>query len=529
VNTHTSTDNAKLKKALTIATVIMMGSVLLSRVIGLVREQVIATLCGTSTEIDAYVTAFFIPELLNHFLASGFLSITFIPIFQRYLHANDRVGAWRSFSNLMSLGTVAFAVVIPLSIVFTPAILHLLGPNITNAQTLPLTVKMTRIILPAQLFMYWGAFFSAVQMAQHRFTLPALAPLLYNIGIILGGFLLKPLIGVEGFAWGVLFGAFAGNVVLQQIGARRIGMRFTFRLDWTHHDVKEFIILTLPLVVGVGMTFSNEIFFRFFSSFLGEGDTASINYALRTMGAVVAVFGQASGVAFFPFLSRLAIEKKYLDISVLLNKAITKIAAYCIPLSALFFIIAPQIIAVLYEHGRFTAASTARTAPIFAMYMIGAFAFSVAVFVVRPFFAIQKMYLPMVVSSIIALLSLPLYYFASKWWGTKGIALSAIAGMSAQFIVLYVLWVKRYGERVSTIALLKTGTKILVIAAAASIGGGIVRQEALTLQLGWGKTVDAFTIGAITALPFTAIVIILYHLTGVQNARELLSIFNKKR
>jgi putative peptidoglycan lipid II flippase len=106
LNTENAKDRPSLKKSLTIATAIMMGSVLLSRVIGLVREQVIAALCGTSTEIDAYVTAFFIPELINHFLASGFLSITFIPIFQRYLHANDREGAWRSFSNLMSLGTV---------------------------------------------------------------------------------------------------------------------------------------------------------------------------------------------------------------------------------------------------------------------------------------------------------------------------------------------------------------------------------------------------------------------------------------
>jgi putative peptidoglycan lipid II flippase len=528
VNTETSTTTA-LKKSLTIATVIMMASVLLSRIIGLVREQVIAGLCGTSGEIDAYVTAFFIPELINHFLASGFLSITFIPLFQRYIHTNDREGAWRSFSNLMSLGTVAFAALIPLCMLAAPAILRMLGPNIANAESLPLTIKMTRIILPAQLFMYWGAFFSAVQMAQRRFTLPALAPLLYNAGIILGGLLLTPLIGVEGFAWGVLVGAFAGNVVLQQIGARSVGMRFVFRLDLRHRDVKEFLLLTLPLVIGVGMTFSNEIFFRFFSSFLGAGDTASINYALRTMGAVVAVFGQASGVAFFPFLSRLALEEKYREISILLNNAIARIALYCIPLSALLIVIAPQVIAVLYEHGRFTAASTARTAPVFAMYMVGAFAFSVAVFVVRPFYAVRKMYTPMVVSTSIAVLSLPLYYFTSKWWGTRGVALSAIVGMSAQFIALYAIWCFRYGDKATAIAMIRKSAAVLAITIAVAVAGWFIRQGISGIDFGWGKTVGNLIVGAAVAVPFTLIVVLLYQITGVQTYAEIVGMLGRKR
>ena len=400
MNTHPPIEKAALRKSLAAATVIMMASVFLSRVIGLVREQVIAHLGGTSTGIDSYVTAFFIPELLNHFLAGGFLSITFIPIFQRYLAAGDSEGAWRSFSNIITVGTAVFAVVIPVSMVCTPAILRTMGPHIAGEQTLQLTVAMTRIILPAQLFFYWGAFFSAVQMAHHRFFWPACAPLFYNAGIILGGLLLYRTAGVQGFAWGVLGGAFAANVIFQFMGARGVGLRYRFRFDLFDPDLRKFLLLSLPLVFGLTMTFSNEILFRFFGSFLGEGGTSSINYALRTMGFVVALFGQASGVAFYPYLSRLAIEQKFGEITSLLNRAVTAIAVYCIPLSLLLLVCAPQVIAILYEHGSFSAASTARTAPVFALYMAGAFAFSAAVFAVRPFYAVQKMYLPVIVRYI---------------------------------------------------------------------------------------------------------------------------------
>jgi putative peptidoglycan lipid II flippase len=529
VNEQNNNERSALKKSLTIATVIMMGSVLLSRIIGLVREQVIAHLCGTSTEIDAYVTAFIVPELINHFLASGFLSITFIPMFQRYLHQNDREGAWRSFSNLMSLGTIAFAVVIPLSMALTPPLLRLLGPNITNPETFPLTVKMTRIILPAQMFIYWGAFFLAVQMAVHRFVLPALTPLLYNIGIITGGIVLIPFIGVEGLAWGVLAGAFAGNVVIGLIGARRIGMRYRFRIDLRHRDVREYLLLSLPLVIGVGMSYSNEILFRFFSSYLEKGDTASINYALRTMGAVVALFGQASGVAFFPYLSRFALEGKFSEISILLNKAITRIALFCIPLSALCIVLSRQIIAILYEHGRFTEVSTERTAPVFALYMVGAFAFSVAVFVVRPFYAIRKMYTPMVVSTLIAVASLPLYYFASKWWGARGVASSATAGMILQFLILYGIWFQRHGERSSTVAMIKRCSSIVGITAIAMAAVWIIGRAIPVAHFGLGKAIDYGINGSIIALIFGVIVFGLYQITGVMKLKELYGMFRSRK
>jgi putative peptidoglycan lipid II flippase len=522
VNSQTSTERTALRKSLTVATAIMMASVFLSRVIGLVREQVIAHVGGTTTGIDAYVTSFFIPELLNHFLAGGFLSITFIPIFQHYLTKADSDGAWRSFSNIITVGTVVFAIVIPLSMLFAPGILRMMGPHIANEQTLPLTIRMTRIILPAQLFFYWGAFFSAVQMAQHRFFWPACAPLFYNIGIILGGLLLGRVAGVEGFAWGVLGGAFAANVVFQLAGARSVGMRYRFRFDLKDPDLMRFMLLSLPLVLGLTMTFSNEILFRFFGSFLGEGGTSSINYALRTMGFVVALFGQASGVAFYPYLSRLAIEQKFGEITALLNKALTVIAAYCIPISLLLLVCAPQVISILYEHGHFSSASTAKTAPVFALYVAGAFAFSAAVFAVRPFYAVQKMYIPVIVSSAVFLVSIPLYYYAGRSWGAPGIAASAVIGMVFQFLLLYFIWNSRYGDRASALRTLRIVAVILCISTAAAAAGWRVNHLLLNYHSGFGKLIDNLIVCAGTFVPSGILVVLLYQVTGVARIKDMI-------
>jgi putative peptidoglycan lipid II flippase len=436
-NTITS---AKLKKSLTIASLIMMASVLLSRIMGMAREMVLAHLLGTNADMDAYVAAFIIPEFLNHFIAGGFLSITFIPIFQKYILQEEREKAWKVFSNLLTIGSIVFIVLIIMAVIFADPFVGLLGQNISNGPRRELTVHLTRIIMPAQLMFYWGAFFMAVQYANHRFFLPALAPLFYNLGIIACGWLLFPWCGVSGFAWGVLVGAFFGNVVIQLPGALKVGMRFRLRFDLKDNDLGRYIILTLPLIVGLGMTFSNEVFFRFFGSFLGTGGLASVSYSLRTMLILVGVFGQASGVASYPFLSRLAVEKKFGEMNQLLNSIVLKIGVYCIPLCAIMMALSSQIIAVLFQHGKFTANSTIATAPVLAMYLIGAFPFAASTIVMRNYYAMQNTLFPMIVSTIIALLSIPCYMIFSKSMGAQGIALAASIMMSIQFIVLYWIW-----------------------------------------------------------------------------------------
>lgn len=507
-------------RTLSIATMIMMGSVFLSRVIGLFREIILAKFGGTSFEMDAYVTAFIIPELLNHFLAGGFLSITFIPIFQKYLISDNQEQAWNSFSNLICIGSTVFICIIPLAIIFTPNILTVFGPQIHIPQNYLLTVKLTRIILPAQLFFYWGAFLNAVQMAHKRFFLPALAPLGYNGGIIIGGILLGPHLGIEGFAWGVLGGAFLGNVMIQIPGAINCGMRFKPEFNIFHKDVSIYIQKTVPLVLGLGMTFSNEVFFRFFGSFLPEGGTSSVNYALRTMMMVVAVFGQASGVALYPFLSRLAVENRFSEMNALLVSVLNKIALYLIPISAILIAVSHPVITLLFERGEFSSQSTALTAGVFSIYCTGCFFFSAAIIIARSFYALQKVILPMGISTGIALGTIPLYIFFSHRIGAAGIAVAAVLGMSLQFTILFSIWIKQYSSIQHYIPVLLKLIKIVLISLTAAAFGFLITNYTSGIITFKNDAIQSIVLICITSVPALTAVFLLYEFTGVQSFKQ---------
>jgi|WetSurMetagenome_2_1015567.scaffolds.fasta_scaffold00046_36 putative peptidoglycan lipid II flippase len=505
-----------IKKSITIAAAIMMASVLISRIMGLVREQVLSGYCGTSAEMNAYVASFIIPEILNHFLAGGFLSITFIPIFQKYLISGEREKSWRVFSNLLTSGTVALSVLVALSMVFTRQFVGILGHGVPT----DLTVRLTRIIMPAQLLFYWGAFLLAIQYANNRFFLPALLPLCYNAGIILGGIVLYPMIGVEGFAWGVLAGAFVGNILLQIPGAMAVGVRYRFMMDFKDPDLYRYVLLTLPLILGLGMTFSNEVFFRFFGSFLSGGALSSINYSLRTMMIFVGVFGQAAGVASYPFLSRLAAESNFSEMNGILNGLVRRIGAFLIPCCGALIPLSSQIIAVLYQHGRFDASSTAATAPVLAVYLVGAFPFAASTIVMRSFYAEQKMIFPMVVSSAVALASIPCYLWLSAALGAMGIAAASSIAMTTQFFVLYWTWEKRHSFRASFVDTIVSLCKTAAIAAGvAALSFGV--KVMLAPRIGTHTFVQNLLLASCAALPALGAAAAALQFLGVADLRRL--------
>jgi len=214
--------NENILKKVGLASFIMMASVFASRIIGVFREMTIAGIGGIQSSVDAYQIAFIIPEILNHVVASGFLSITFIPIFAHYLSCGRQKEGYRVFSIVMNGFGLVLLIFILITWIWAPGFVHLFVPGIQDPDTFALAVKMTRIIIPAQFFFFTGGLLMAIQFANEKFLIPALAPLIYNLAIILGGIILGPFIGMEGFAWGVQFGAFMGNFALQLVGAHQV-------------------------------------------------------------------------------------------------------------------------------------------------------------------------------------------------------------------------------------------------------------------------------------------------------------------
>ncbi len=436
------TPHETILKKVGFASFIMMASVFASRVIGVFREMTIAGTGGIKAGVDAYQIAFIIPEILNHIVASGFLSITFIPIFTHYLFSGRKEEGYRVFSIIMnSFGGLLLGFIL-ITMVWADTFVHVLAPGITDPVTLALAVKMTRIIIPAQLFFFCGGLLMAVQFANEKFFIPALAPLIYNLAIILGGLFLAPAMGMEGFAWGVLAGAFLGNFAIQLVGAKKIGLRYFLTVSFIHPDLKRYVILTLPLMLGLTMTFSTEILLKYFGSWLTEGSIASMNYALRIMFILVGLFGQAVGVASYPFMAKLAGQGNLTELNRLLNSTL-KYIVLVIPFSVLFIIISREIVVLLFQRGQFDVHATLVTASILPFFLCGTFGFAAQTIVSRGYYALQNTLFPALFSSLCVIISLPLIYFLMKLLGPRGIALGLSLSVVLQAFVLFECWNKK--------------------------------------------------------------------------------------
>jgi len=436
-------------KKVGIASAIMMASVFLSRVAGLLREMVIAYVGGARGEVDAYQVAFVIPEILNHVLASGFLSVTFIPIFSRYLTQHREEEGWHVFSIILTCFGTLMILLLALAFAFADKLISWIAPGLTDPVLIQSAVKMTRIILPAQFFFFAGGLLMAVQFAKERFFIPALAPLIYNTGIILGGLILGRWLHMEGFSWGVFAGSFVGNFAIQVWGASKAGMRFKVLFHVRHPDLKKYILLTLPLMFGLTMTFSTEFFFKFFGSYLPKGNIAALNYGLRTMLILVAFFGQAVGVASFPFMARMAAEKKIEEMNQLLNTAL-RYLALVIPFSILMMVLRQEVVMILFQRGRFDEAATILTSKILIFLMMGAFAFGAQTVVVRGYYAMQDTFYPTLYATCAVVLSIPIYYFGMKQMGAIGVALGVSLSSILQVSFLYTIWNRRSSNIEST-------------------------------------------------------------------------------
>lgn len=514
-----------LYKKVSIASLIMMASVFLSRLIGIFREMVLAYIGGAGGEVDAYLVAFVIPDILNHVVATGFLSITFIPIFSHYLVQNREDEGWKIFSTILICFGSLLVLFITISIIFTDDFISIIAPGLDDPVLKKSAVRMTRIIMPAQFFFFVGGLFMAVQFAKERFLIPALAPVLYNIGIITGGVVLGPWIGVEGFSWGVLAGAFVGNFGIQYIGAKKAGMKFYPAFNIKHPDLRKYIWLTLPLMVGLTMTFSTEFFLKFFGSYLHRGSIASLNYSLRIMLILAGLFGQAMGMASFPFMARLVAEQKIEEMNNLLNNTL-KYLSLVIPFSVLLMVLRHEVVLILFQRGRFDAAATEITAGLLIFLLAGAFAFSAQTVVVRGYYAMQNTIFPAVFTTVTVLLSIPLYIYGMQTMGAKGVAMVISISAIFQVTLLYAFW-NRKSENKESRGVYSLFARMILL----SIIIGVL-LEWFKIKMLAGIDSGTFTgnlvISAVTGVVFSVIFLLAGHIFKIKEITEMVNKLVKK-
>ena len=388
-------------------------AVMASRVLGLVRDQVFAIFFGAGFHYDAFLTAFRIPNLLRDLFAEGALSSAFVTTFTQVLEKKGEKEAIRLSNRVATLIIIVITIISVLAWFQAPAIVGALAPGFF---ALPgkaeLATELTRIMIPFLLFIALAAQAMGILNAHGRFGVPALASAFFNLGSIIGGlllgFALGPHIGlsaIAGMAYGTVIGGFL-QFAVQWPSLRRVGFNYRPMLSLSDPGVRQIIGMMGPAIIGTAAVQINIFVNTNFASSIidpatgavANGPVSWLNYAFRFMQFPIGVFGVAIATASLPQLSRDSARADYDSFRRTLVHALTLVFVLCIPSAAGLAVLGRPIIALIFEHGRFTAFDTVQTGNALAAYAIGLAGYA-AVKVLSPaFYAFGSARTPMLIS-----------------------------------------------------------------------------------------------------------------------------------
>jgi putative peptidoglycan lipid II flippase len=423
------------------ATLLLMSAIMLSRVIGYVREVYIAWAFGAGSLTDAYNAGFTIPDWLNYILAGGTASITLVPIYTRFLASKQEEEAQKTFSAIVTVMTTVLGLSIVLAEIFTPQISRWWFDGF-NPDQLKLCVHLTRILLPAQVFFYVGGVVGAVLYSRRLFLFPAFGPLLYNSFVILGGMVLSRRLGISSLAWGALVGSFLGPFLMNAIGASRVGTGFRISFDFRNSAFREWVSLTIPLMLGVSLVSADDWIIRHYAS-SGVGVITRLNYAKRLLAVPIAVLGQATGQASLPFFARLFGERRRQEFTQAVNQSIDLILSVSVLLTSWMMAAALPLIDLLYRRGHFLFSDSRQTSAYFFWFALSLPFWSAQALYSRAFYAAGNTWTPMLASTAVTCLSIPMYSALYRLYSGLGLALASDVGITANCLVMAIL-LRRY-------------------------------------------------------------------------------------
>lgn len=473
-----------------------MAATLLSRVLGQIRDIVIADHIGAGVQADAYTAAFKIPDLFMYLLAGGALASTFIPVFKEHLQLNKPKTAWQIFSIVATVTAVVAGLFVAIAEIWTPEFVRLLNPGY-DAATVAITVPLTRIVLPAQIFFMLGGLLMGTLNARGQFLLPALAPSIYNLGIIFGAAVLYPLgLGTAGLMWGALGGAFVGNFALQVLLVVRTGGHYRPSFAVLHPGAIKVWKMMLPILLGVSLPNVDQIINSYFASELVHGSQAALQYAVRLMLIPIGIFAQAMGIAILPTMAGQAAAGQRKELRGTISQALRTILFVTVPASALLCLLASPIIVLLLQHGEFTAHDTPVTATALRFYSVGIFAWSAQAILTRGFYALQDTRTPVISGTVMTgVFILMNWGVVHTHWGVAGLALATSIAATLHMLVMY-FFLRRRLRGIHDGLLLVSVVKTLC--ATAALGGAVwvMRAGVLTFL----PPGDHFKLAALTML-----------------------------
>jgi putative peptidoglycan lipid II flippase len=450
------------------ATLVLMASTFLSRIIGLVRVKYIVQLFGRGLEADALNGAFVLPDMISYFLVGGAASITFVTILTRYRDTGREAEGERSLSVILTTMYLVLGGAILVAEIVAPWYIHWWFPGF-NPEKAALCVRLTRILLPAQLFFFAGGVFGAVLLVRKQFNVQAVAPLIYNLGTIVGGILLVHTLGVSSLAIGTVAGAFLGPFLLNAVFARRAGTHYRPILDWHDEGLREWVRLSLPLIVGVSLVTADNWICAHFASGT-NGAVSLLSYAKQLFTAPMAVLAQAAGAASMPFFASLWSKGRHYEFALGVADSVSRVASLGILASAAMAALAVPLVELLLLGGRFNAADARECAVYFAVFSVSMFLWSAQAIYSRAFFAAGNTMAPMVAGTIVTVVSLPIYAALYRSQGAIGLAIASDLGIAIQTLTIAVLLHRRRMVSLASLDYAEIGRCLLAaLAAGASV------------------------------------------------------------
>lgn len=430
------------------------AAVLLSRIVGLIREIVIRSNLGITTlPAEAYEIAVRFPETIFLIVAGGAIGSAFIPTFAAYFEQDDSVGAWRLFSNVINLVTVVVTAVSFLSILFAPQLVGWLAEEkiANNPALLPLTVQLMRVMLLSPIiFGASGVIMGALNARQH-FLLPALAPTVYNVGIIAGG-LLWPSRSPEGIAMGFAVGTVVGalgHLLIQLPGLRQKEGQYTAVFSLSDPGVRQVLKLMSPRVLGLSFSEVNKFLIILLTDPMATGSLPALNTAFRLIIMPQGIIGQALGIAAFPTLSALAARGALKEMRQIFADSLRILLFLGLPFSVIFAILGQPIVSFLFERGVFSDESTLFVSWALLFYALGLVPLLALEVIARTFYAMSDTLTPVLAGGVqIVMMWLLSLWFSQilfpqqGWLELGGLALGF--SLSNAIEVLVLLWLLRH-------------------------------------------------------------------------------------
>lgn len=428
-------------------------AVLLSRVVGLVREIVIrANLGVTTVPAEAYEIAARLPETIFLIIAGGAIGSAFIPTFAAYFEQDDSAGGWQLFSNVINLLTLVVTAISLLSMLFAPELVIWLAEEkvAVNPELLPLTVRLMRIMLFSPIiFGASGVIMGALNARQH-FLLPALAPTIYNVGIIAGGLLWpgsQPEQAAFGFAVGTVVGA-VGHFLVQLPGLKQKEARYTAVLNLKDPGVRQVMRLMSPRVLGLSFSEINKFLIIWLTNPMATGSLPALNTAFRLIIMPQGIIGQALGIAAFPTMATLAARKQWDEMRQIFADSLRILLFLGLPFSVLFAILAMPLASLLLRWGYTTAEGISFVSFGLMFYALGLVPLLALEVVARTFYALSDTLTPVLAGGIqIVIMWLLSLWFSQTifpqlgWLPLGGLALGF--SLSNVVEVLLLLWLLR--------------------------------------------------------------------------------------